>query len=91
MTKKEYAEYLQSPEWKRTRDAVRQRENFFCQRCGAPGEDVHHTPRAYRYIQTEENWLDADGDLEARYCELLCRDCHFGEHFPTLDPPTCEC
>ncbi len=61
--------------WKACRDAYFAHRHGICERCGAPGVEVHHkkaiTP------------LNAD-DPEIVYgwanLELLCRDCHISEH-----------
>lgn len=68
----DYQEYLQSDEWKSTRDAARERAGYRCQVCNTDGPilDTHH--RTYERIGDE-----LPGDLI-----VLCRDCHdaFHEH-----------
>lgn len=64
-----YQAYLNSPDWRRQRNRALQRAFFQCQRCGARrGLEVHHL--SYDRLGAE---LDAD-------LEVLCRDCHVGEH-----------
>lgn len=66
----EYADYLQTPEWRRRRDARIHLANRRCQRCDARRElQVHHL--SYERLGAE--W---DTDLE-----VLCRSCHEGHHF----------
>jgi len=65
---KAYSEYLRSPEWRKLRRAVLERENHKCQRCKEKATHVHHLH--YGHIFHEE--LD---DLEA-----LCVDCHRKVH-----------
>lgn len=64
-----YLAYLQSPKWRKTRNLALGRAHFTCQRCGAKRNvQVHH--RSYERLGCE-----AESDLE-----VLCRDCHEGEH-----------
>ncbi|MHC2583664.1 HNH endonuclease family protein [Bradyrhizobium diazoefficiens] len=64
----DYAEYLQSPEWRARADAAIRRSRGFCERCGRPAQEVHH--KTY-----ERLFCELDDDLEA-----LCAACHRLEH-----------
>ncbi len=64
----DYAEYLQSPEWRAKADAAMRRARGFCERCGRPAQEVHH--KTY-----ERLFCERDDDLEA-----LCAPCHRMEH-----------
>lgn len=64
-----YHRYLESPKWKRLRDAVVDRENGVCQGCGAESiEEVHHT--TYSHI----------GDELLYQLVGLCCNCHRKAH-----------
>lgn len=64
-----YRAYLQSVGWRKTRNRALGRAQFQCERCGAKRHiQVHH--RSYERLGCE-----SDADLE-----VLCRDCHEGEH-----------
>ena len=65
---RDYLRYLRSPEWQARRRAVWSRAKGRCERCGAPGRDVHHL--TYERVGAER--LD---DLR-----LLCRRCHCLAH-----------
>lgn len=65
----EYADYLQSPEWRRRRNARILGAHRRCERCRARRElQVHHV--SYARLGEE---LDTD-------LEVLCRACHEGHH-----------
>ena len=52
MTTEEYQEYLQSAEWKNTRDKVLYRDHFMCQGClEVRATQVHHL--SYKNIGNE--------------------------------------
>lgn len=64
-----YRDYLQTPEWKETRERKLKAVQFRCQVCNGKGVlNVHH--RTYER-RGEERW----GDLI-----VLCQDCHHGFH-----------
>jgi len=48
---RDYYEYLRSPEWKRKRDRVHERDNHTCQICGHRSEDTHHL--TYEHVYDE--------------------------------------
>lgn len=69
----EYTKYLNSPEWKRIRNSVLERDNFRCAVCGtSTGLNVHHI--TYKNIFNEQENLS---DLVT-----LCRKCHKTIHSP---------
>ena len=73
---KEFSESLyRSKAWKRVREYCLMRDNYLCQICGKPAEEVHHkihlTPRNVHDMQVA---LDPDNLIS------LCRDCHFTQH-----------
>lgn len=66
----DYASYLLSPGWRRTRDAALRRAGWTCNRCPARKRlEVHH--RTYDRLGCE---LPAD-------LEVLCADCHGNHHY----------
>lgn len=71
----DYAEYLQSPEWRAKRALIVQRANGQCERCQKPTRrfQVHHKT----YVRQGEELLS---DLEA-----LCAQCHMKHH--GIKPP----
>lgn len=73
---KDYAKaFYLSEAWQRTRKAYYISKCGLCERCGAPGDIVHHR----RYI-TPQNIHDPHITLDFRNLELLCIDCHNKEH-----------
>lgn len=72
--------FYNSKEWKRCRDAYRQSKHFICERCGMPGEEVHHIT----YL-TPENINDPYITLSWDNLELLCQSCHSKEHMSKYD------
>lgn len=66
---KKYAEYLQTPHWRRTRNRALMRAGYACEDCGKrAGLQVHHL--TYARIGAE---------LPADLC-VLCDDCHSDAH-----------
>lgn len=75
---RDYYSYINSPEWRKTRDEAIDYHGEHCARCGAePGEkdmdgwvrlEVHH--KTYARLGAEKM-----EDLE-----VLCRSCHAEEH-----------
>ncbi len=68
-----------SPEWRRARAYIFQRDKGLCVKCGRPGQVVHHKKHL-----TPENINDAEVALGEDNLELLCRDCHAIEHTENL-------
>lgn len=67
MTRHEYREeYLNSEEWKKIRALFLNQKDGNCEKCGNPGNDVHHT--AYLFNQNYS--------LQKQHLMLLCRKCH---------------
>lgn len=64
-----------SKAWRQCRDAYVAYRHGICERCGAPGVEVHHK----RYL-TPANIDDAEIVFGWDNLELLCRDCHIAEH-----------
>lgn len=70
MTREEYREYLNSPEWAAIKAAIRDRDKV-CKDCGATSNlAVHHI--TYEHLKNEMEHLD---DLI-----LVCRTCHDFRH-----------
>lgn len=59
-----YRRYLLSPEWKKRRQAILERDGFVCVFCGEEADQVHHL--TYERFQNER-----EQDLVA-----CCRDCN---------------
>lgn len=64
-----------SKAWRNCRDAYFAYANGICERCGAPGEEVHH-----KKALTPQNINDPQVVFGWDNLELLCRDCHILEH-----------
>lgn len=76
---REFSKHIyRSKAWKQTREYIFKKYDGICQKCGAPGEEVHHK------IFLRPSNID---DPEIVYGEdnliLLCKDCHFKEHEKT--------
>lgn len=67
-----------SKRWISKRDYIFQKRFGICERCGRPGEEVHH-----KIYLTPENIHDPEIVYGEDNLELLCRDCHFDEHRKT--------
>jgi hypothetical protein len=65
-----YTEYMNSPEWKKKRDEIMIRDNYTCNICGNPAQQVHHL--SYVHKPDEYTW-----ELVS-----LCKDCHFKHYHP---------
>lgn len=66
-----YADYLQTPHWRRCREMALARDGHRCRRCGSPyALQVHHLSYAYPWHEHEH--------LEV--LETLCRRCHASHH-----------
>jgi 5-methylcytosine-specific restriction endonuclease McrA len=64
-----YSEYLETPEWDKTRKAALKRAHYRCQLCNAHGVlHVHH--------KTYENL----GREPSQDLIVLCKDCHRKHH-----------
>ncbi|MFD2705468.1 HNH endonuclease [Salibacterium lacus] len=73
---KPYAKkFYKSAAWRHCRQAYFVQQHGLCERCGRPGDIVHHI----EYI-TPENINDPDVTLSFENLELLCQICHNQEH-----------
>ena len=64
-----------SPEMRKWRKAVLERDNYTCQICGASGPDVElHAHHIQPFKEYKELRFDVDNG------ETLCRDCHISIH-----------
>lgn len=70
-----YLSYLQTPQWRKTRDRALRLAEWKCQGCGSKRDlEVHH--QTYDRLGYEH-----DSDLA-----VLCRACHRGEHLERAEP-----
>lgn len=67
--------------WRRLRQAYYTEQHGICERCGQPGDVVHHIEHI-----TIDNVDDPDVTLNADRLELLCHSCHNKEHKQTVSP-----
>ncbi|NJP37182.1 HNH endonuclease [Bacillus luteus] len=72
--------------WRRLRAYVYGREHGICQRCGDPGDVVHH-----KIAITAANVNDPNVTMNAQLLELLCHQCHNREHKAGEDPVREDC
>lgn len=71
--------FYKSKAWKDIRSIVFREANGICQRCGEPGEEVHHI-----IWLTPDNINDMDITLGLDNLILLCKDCHVNIHRPKV-------
>lgn len=67
--------FYRSLEWRAVRDYCLLRDNYLCQHCGHPAEEVHH-----KIHLTPNNITDVSITLNPNNLVCLCKDCHFQEH-----------
>lgn len=67
--------FYSSKLWEDTRDYIRKRDRYICQRCGALGEEVHH-----KVHLSPENINDLNITINPDNLILLCHSCHMKEH-----------
>ena len=67
--------FYNSKKWIKCREAFKQSKFGICERCGMPGEEVHHKEHL-----TPENINDPYITLSWDNLELLCQSCHSKEH-----------
>ncbi len=72
--------FYNSKEWIKCRKAFKQSKFGVCERCGMPGEEVHHKKNL-----TPENINDPYITLSWDNLELLCQSCHSKEHMSKYD------
>jgi 5-methylcytosine-specific restriction endonuclease McrA len=68
--------FYRSKAWRTVRHAYFIKKHGLCERCGSPGEIVHH-----KIYLTPYNINNPSISLNEKYLELLCKDCHNKEHF----------
>lgn len=67
--------FYNSKAWIDCKNAYSKKALYLCERCGAPGLEVHHKIRL-----TPENISDPSITLNFDNLELLCHTCHTKEH-----------
>ena len=67
--------FYQSPAWRHIAELYRKQQHYTCERCGEPGNVVHHKVRL-----TMDNLHNPEVVLNTDNFELLCRSCHEKEH-----------
>jgi len=73
---RDFARHIyQSPQWKRVRAYIIQRDDGLCRRCGEPGSTVHHIIHL-----KPKNINDPTIVFGGDNLELLCKQCHGMEH-----------
>ncbi len=73
--------FYNSKEWKKCRESyINNTVDKLCERCGEPGEEVHHI-----IYLTPENINDPYVTLSWDNLELLCSSCHSKEHNKKYD------
>lgn len=72
--------FYNSKQWIKCREAFKESKFHICNRCGMPGEEVHHI-----IYLTPENINDPYITLSWDNLELLCMSCHSKEHMSKYD------
>lgn len=73
---KEFAEsFYHSKAWLEAREYIYTKNHGICNRCGRPGDIVHHKIYLTPQIINDPTVTLAEDNLE-----LLCQDCHNKEH-----------
>ena len=72
--------FYNSKEWNRCRETFKQSKHGICERCGMPGEEVHH-----KIYLSPDNINDPYITLGWDNLELLCMSCHSKEHMSKYD------
>ena len=67
--------FYKSNEWQLARQIKITQVNGKCERCGKPGQEVHHIRRL-----NVNNIKDVSVSLDQNNLEFLCKDCHNKEH-----------
>lgn len=68
--------FYHSKRWRAVRESFGESRFWLCEKCGEPGEIVHHS----KVWLTRKNIDDANVTLGTWNLELLCRDCHNKVH-----------
>ena len=69
------SDFYSSPAWKKFSESIRRQRHYVCEKCGQPGNVVHH-----RIPLTERNVNDPTISLNPGNMQLLCRECHERHH-----------
>jgi 5-methylcytosine-specific restriction protein A len=72
--------FYNSKEWKKCRESFKESKFHICNRCGEPGEEVHHI-----IYLSPDNINDPYITLSWDNLELLCQSCHSKEHMSKYD------
>lgn len=72
--------FYNSSAWKKCSRAYRKSKYNICERCGKPGDIVHH-----KIYLNPNNINDPNITLNWDYLELVCIDCHNHEHMNKYD------
>lgn len=76
---KEFAKkFYRSKAWKQCREAYVKSVYGLCERCGKPGQELHH-----KIFLNPLNINDSNITLNWDNLIFLCKDCHFAEHRKT--------
>ena len=67
--------FYNSKEWEKVRAYCLMRDQYTCQDCGRPAQEVHH-----KVHLTEHNIGNPAIALNPDNLVSLCRDCHFARH-----------
>ena len=67
--------FYNSKQWEKCREAYKRSVFGLCERCGKPGDEVHH-----KVYLTPNNINDPAIALSWDNLELLCHECHTREH-----------
>ena len=67
----ETRKFYQSPQWRKLRKFIIESRFGICNRCGAPGTEVHH-----KVPITPRNVNDLSVSMNPDNLELLCKTCH---------------
>lgn len=67
--------FYNSKRWQQVREYILKRDNYLCQHCGSPAEEVHH-----KVWLTPENIGDPNITINEDNLISLCKDCHFEVH-----------
>ncbi len=67
--------FYRSTLWRSTREFILKRDNYLCQECGEPAQEVHH-----KIWLTASNINNPEITLNPNNLISLCRNCHFKIH-----------
>ena len=69
---KDYHAWIESDAWREIRDKTIDRADHTCERCGEQ-----------RWLQVHHKHYRSLGHEQPEDLEVLCRDCHQDEHYPS--------